>query len=261
MNGINGLTSTMNILSAAGIESVGTHLSDPGTTGGYVIREVNGIKIAFIAFTKGLNNMTLPLNSEYCVDLLYTDYNSNYSIVDTTGIMNRLDAAKAESPDVIVAMLHWGAEYDSTISDTQKDITDLLLKNGVDVILGSHSHVVGQMEKVSVETVDGEKKECFVAYSLGNFVSYMPDKSNAMESVILNLEFTKSSETGETTISNVSYTPLYILDQGAEADVRFQVLPIRAALKSSLFTDYETVMEEAIDHLKTNTNSQFDSGN
>ena len=95
MNGINGLTSTMNILNAAGIEAVGTHLSDPGTTGGYVIREINGIKIAFIAFTKGLNNMTLPLNSEYCVDLLYTDYNSDYSIVDTTGIMNRLDAANA----------------------------------------------------------------------------------------------------------------------------------------------------------------------
>lgn len=261
MNGINGLTSTMNILNAAGIEAVGTHLRDPGTTGGYVIREINGIKIAFIAFTKGLNNMTLPLNSEYCVDLLYTDYNSDYSIVDTTGIINRLDAAKAESPDIIVAMLHWGAEYDTTISSTQEDITDLLLKNGVDVILGSHSHIVSKMEMVDVETVDGEKKQCFVAYSLGNFISYMPDKANAMESVILNLEFTKSSETGETTISNVSYTPLYILDQGEEADIRFQVLPIRAALKSSLFADYETVMEEAIDHLKTNTNSQFDSGN
>lgn len=261
MNGINGLTSTMNILNAAGIEAVGTHLRDPGTTGGYVIREINGIKIAFIAFTKGLNNMTLPLNSEYCVDLLYTDYNSDYSIVDTTGIMNRLDAAKAESPDIIVAMLHWGAEYDTAISSTQEDITDLLLKNGVDVILGSHSHIVSQMEMVDVETVDGEEKQCFVAYSLGNFISYMPDKANAMESVILNLEFTKSSETGETTISNVSYTPLYILDQGEEADIRFQVLPIRAALKSSLFADYETVMEEAIDHLKTNTNSQFDSGN
>lgn len=261
MNGINGLTSTMNILSAAGIEPVGTHTSDPGTTGGYVIREINGIKIAFIAFTKGLNNMTLPLNSEYCVDLLYTDYNSDYQLVNTTAIINRLDAAKAESPDIIVAMLHWGVEYETTVSDTQEEIEDLLLKNGVDVILGSHSHIVGPMKMVDVETVEGERKECFVAYSLGNFISDMSDRNNAMESVILNLEFTKSGETGETTISNVSYTPLYILDQGAEADIRFQVLPIRAALKSSLFTDYETVMEEAIDHIKTNSNSQFDSGN
>ena len=261
MNGLSGLTSTINILNAAGIDAVGTYASDPGTTGGYVIREVNGIKIAFIAFTKGLNNMSLPLNAEYCVDLLYTDYNSDYSKVDSTAILNRLDAAKAQDPDVIVAMLHWGYEYDATISDSQADITDLLLKNGVDVILGSHSHIVGPMEMVNVETVDGEKKECFVAYSLGNFISDMSDKQYAMESVILNLEFTKSGETGETTITSAEYTPLYILDQGEDADIRFQVLPIRAALKSSLFSEYETVMEEAIDHIKTNSNSQFDSGN
>ena len=95
MNGLSGLTSTINILNAAGIDAVGTYSSDPGTTGGYVMREVNGIKIAFIAFTKGLNNLGLPLNAEYCVDLLYTDYNSDYSKVDSTAILNPLDAAKA----------------------------------------------------------------------------------------------------------------------------------------------------------------------
>ena len=62
------------------------------------------------------------------------------------------------------------------------------------------------------------------------------------------------------TISNVNYTPLYILDMGEEADVRFQVLPIRKALNTTLYDDYKTEMEEAIGHLKTNTNSQFDSG-
>ena len=205
--------------------------------------------------------MTLPLNSEYCVDLLYTDYNTDYKIVDSTGILERVDAAKATDPDVIVAMLHWGSEYETSISDTQKDIRDLLFKNGVDVILGSHSHVVSPMEMVTVETTEGEKKECFVAYSLGNFFSDMSSKQYAMESVILNLEFTKSGETGETTISNVNYTPLYILDQGADADVRFQVLPIRTALGTSLFDDYKTQMEEAITHLKTNSNSLYDSGN
>ena len=261
MNGINGLSSTMRLLNEAGIDAVGTHTSDPGTTGGVITREVNGIKFAFIAFTKGVNNMTLPLNSEYCVDLLYTDYNTDYKIVDSTGILERVDAAKATDPDVIVAMLHWGSEYETSISDTQKDIRDLLFKNGVDVILGSHSHVVSPMEMVTVETTEGEKKDCFVAYSLGNFFSDMPSKQYAMESVILNLEFTKSGETGETTISNVNYTPLYILDQGADADVRFQVLPIRTALGTSLFDDYKTQMEEAITHLKTNTNSLYDSGN
>ena len=134
MNGINGLSSTMRLLNEAGIDAVGTHTSDPGATGGVITREVNGIKFAFIAFTKGVNNMTLPLNSEYCVDLLYTDYNTDYKIVDSTGILERVDAAKATDPDVIVAMLHWGSEYETSISDTQKDIRISRLCPGIEFI-------------------------------------------------------------------------------------------------------------------------------
>ena len=260
-NGVNGLTNTIKFLNSAGIEHVGTYIdsSEKADGGGVLIREVNGIKFAFLAFTKGVNGFTLPSGSEYCVDLLYKDYNSNYSNVNEDAITARLDAAKQHNPDVIVAMLHWGSEYKTEVSESMKEIQDLLLKGGVDVILGSHSHVVGPMEMVRVKTNDGETKECFVAASLGNFFSYMSN-DYTMESVILNLEFTKSGETGETTISKAEYTPLYILDRGAEADVRFEVLPIRAALDTSIFEDYRDKMLEAIDHIKTNSNSTFDSG-
>ena len=262
MNGTNGLQSTINLLHQNGIDHVGTHATDPAesASGGVVIREVNGIRIAVIAFTKGVNNMTLPANSKYAVDLLYTDYNSNYSQVDTTSILERIDAAKNADPDVIIAMVHWGEEYNLEIKDTQTEIRDLMFKNGVDVILGSHTHIVGPMEMVEVETTDGEEKECFVAYSLGNFISDM-EKDYTMESVILNLEFTKSGETGKTTISNVSYTPLYILDRGDGAERRFEVLPIRDAIKSSMFEEYEDAMNTAIANLKEHTASNFDSGN
>ena len=261
-NGINGLTNTIKFLKAAGIDPVGTYIdkAEKADGGGIVVKEMNGIKIAFVAFTKGCNGYTLPTGSEYCVDLLYTDYNKNYSNVNQTAILERLDAAKRQEPDVIVAMLHWGAEYETETSASQEEITNLMLKNGVDVILGSHSHVVGPMETRTVETVDGETKECFVAYSLGNFFSYMPSKENTNESVILNLEFTKSGETGKTTVSKVEYLPVYILDRGAEAETRFEVLPIRAAIESTLFEEYKNEMLDAIDHLKTNTASSYDSG-
>ena len=157
-------------------------------------------------------------------------------------------------------MLHWGGEYDIEPVDTQTQIADLMFKNGVDVILGSHSHVVGPMQMKTVQTVDGETKDCFVAYSLGNFISSMT-KEYTMESVILNLEFTKSGETGKTSISNVSYTPIYVVDHGEGSDVRFEVLPIRKAIESSIFADYSQQMSDAIEHLKTNTNSLYDSGN
>ena len=267
-NGINGLANTAKFLNSAGIDHVGTHISDPDETpgAGATMREVNGVKIAFIGFTKGVDGRTLPANNEYAVDLLYTDYNGAYSKIDSSQILDRIDDAKSLDPDVIVALCHWGGEYELEISDTQKDITDLMLENGVDVILGSHSHVVGPMGYVDVETVDGEEKTCFVAYSLGNFVSDM-DKDYTMESVILNLEFTKSGKTGETTVTAAEYTPLYILDSGEGADVRFQVLPIRRAVDSNLFEPYEAQMLEANDHIATNTQMDpanpvsFDSGN
>jgi len=267
-NGINGLATTAKFLNSAGIDHVGTHISDPDETpgAGAIMREVNGVKIAFIGFTKGVDGRTLPANNEYAVDMLYSDYNGTYSKIDSSKILDRIDDAKSLKPDVIVALCHWGGEYDLEITESQKDITDLLLENGVDVILGTHSHVVGPMGYVDVETVDGEEKTCFVAYSLGNFVSDM-DKDYTMESVILNLEFTKSGKTGETTVSAAEYTPLYILDAGEGADVRFQVLPIRKAVESNLFEQFETKMLEAIDHLATNTQMDpanpvsFDSGN
>ncbi len=266
-NGLNGLANTAKFLNSVGIDNVGTHISDPDEQpgAGAIMRETpSGIKVAFIGFTKGVDGRTLPTNNEYCVDLLYSDYTDTYTKIDATTILDRIDDAKALKPDVIVALCHWGSEFELGISESQEDITELMLENGVDVILGSHSHVAGPMGYMDVTTTDGEKKTCFVAYSLGNFVSDM-DKEYSMESLILNLEFTKSGATGKTTISNASYTPLYILDAGEGVDGRFQVLPIRSAIQSKLFESFEPQMTEAISNLEKNTklsenSKSFDSG-
>ncbi len=266
-NGPNGLATTAKFLNAAGIDHVGTHITDPDETpgAGAIMREVNGIKIAFIGFTKGVDGRTLPVTHDFAVDLLYSDYNGTYSKIDSSKILDRIEDAKSLDPDVIVALCHWGGEFDLAPTESQNDIAELLLTNGVDVILGSHSHIVGPMGYVDVETVDGEEKTCFVAYSLGNFVSDM-DKEFSMESVILNLEFTKSGATGETTVSGANYTPVYILDAGEGSDVQFQVLPIRNAIKSNLFEQFEQQMETAITNLEANTkltetSPSLDSGN
>lgn len=261
-NGMNGLTTTIDVLTAAGIDHVGTYADSSAKEDGkgIVVRTVNDIKFAFVSFTKGLNGLTLPSGYEYSVDVLYEDYDANYSDVFETAIKERLDAAKSQEPDVLVAMLHWGSEYEGGVSKSQEEITELMLKNGVDVILGTHSHIAGPMEVREVETVDGETKECFVAYSLGNFYSYMPDKDYTMESLILNLEFTKSGVTGETTVSKAEYLPLYILDHGEEAATRFEVVPIRKAMENSTFAKYNQQMLDAIDHLASNTKSSYDSG-
>ena len=134
---------------------------------------------------------------------------------------------------------------------------------GVDAIIGSHSHLVGRMETMDITTDDGKEKTCFVAYSLGNFFSSQSSSyaSGCEESVILNLQFTKNGETGETALTNVSYTPLYLLDSGKDADgSRYEILPIRTAIASGLFPKETDRLTNAISRLRTRTESDFDSG-
>ena len=230
--GISGLRSTLSTLQANGLTALGTFgtqaaLNDAGHV---VLREVNGIRIAFFAFTKGFGGMSIPTGSEYCASLLYTDYNTAYQKIDRDAILAVIDEAQALDPDVIVAMVHWGSEYRMTVSQSQKDIAKLMFTNGVDVILGSHSHMVGPMETQHVTTASGEEKDVFVAYSLGNFLS-SADETYTRESVVLNLEFVKDLDTGKTTIGSTDYVPVYLADFGEDAANRFQTLEIAQAME------------------------------
>lgn len=259
-NGMTGLSGTISALDAVGIDHVGTYATqaERDASGGVLVKTVNGVRIAFIAFTKGVNNLTLPEGSEFAVDLLYTDYDSDYSRVAQDAIVQTAKNAAATDADIVIAMLHWGSEYDNTITDTQKKIESLLLENGVDVILGSHSHVVGNLTEKTVQRGNDEKT-CFVAYSLGNFFSSQT-QSGTMESVLLNLEITKSGKTGQTSITNVGYIPLYILKQETDGQPKIQVLPVRSAITSGLFEDQAQTLTDAIADLRANTASDYDSG-
>ena len=266
-NGMAGLRTTIETIEEYGMQSAGTYgtQEEANENGGVVIREINDIKFAFIAFTKGINGRTRPADNAYCVNLLYTDYTSTYSSVDENALIKSVQSAKALEADVIIALLHWGGEYDIEPNDTQTAIADLLFKNGVDVILGSHAHVVGPMEKRTVTTVDGESKEVFIAYNLGNFISRMT-KEGTQASVVLNLSFTKSGETGETTITAAEYVPGYIADHGEGADVRYEVLDIAEEVDHYIGNAdghvseelYSTIKAER-ERIRTNAGAEFEA--
>jgi len=223
-NGLLGLTSTLDAIRLAEMEPVGTFASSGEfrKAGGFTMLEVQGIRIAVVAFTKGMDGRGIPEGSEDCVNLLYTDYNSTYQKVDTEGITAVLKNVAREEPDITVALLHWGSEYNNTISSTQKAICSLMQEQGVDAIIGTHSHYVQQM------TFD-EKTGQFVAYSLGDFLSD-GTQAGTNYSVLLDLEITKDGVTGETGITGFSYTPIYLLDE-TESGGTLRLLRIREAME------------------------------
>lgn len=211
-NGLIGLTSTLQSIRAAGLEPVGAFASESEfrESKGYTITQAQGVKVAFVAFTKGLGGRGLPAGNDNLVNILYEDYASTYDKIDRTRITSVLKAVEAEKPDITIALLHWGSEYNDDISDTQKSIANLMKKQGVDVIIGTHPHTVQAIEY-------DELAGTLVAYSLGDFFGDA-SRGGTNYSIILDLEITKDSSTGTTKVTDYSYTPIYTVSEVETAD-------------------------------------------
>lgn len=227
-NGLNGLTATLQAIRAAGIEPVGAYssASEFRASKGYTIAEAQGVKVAFVAFTKGLGGRGMPAGNEDLVNLLYTDYALTYQNVDKDRIETILKNVEAEKPDITIALLHWGSEYNDDISKTQTSIISLMQKRGVDVIIGTHPHTV---QPIDYNPTTGT----LVAYSLGDFFGDA-SRGGTNYSIILDLEITKDSAAGTTKVTDYSYTPIYtVKSDESEGDYAYsRVMRIETALQA-----------------------------
>ena len=225
--GFSGLSRTIDVLEDAGFAHLGTYKSKQAQDQ-ILFQDVKGVKIAFIDYTYGTNGIPLPSDKEFCVNL-----------IDKNLIKQHIETAKSENPDMIVACMHWGTEYRTTANQEQEELADFLFKNGVDVILGNHPHVLEQMEKRTVTLEDGTQKDGFVIYACGNFICDQ-NAENTRNSIILNLTITKHSDE-KITIDKVNYTPIYMYKGTSTTLRRMKVLDIEQTL-----SDYENGIDTSI---------------
>lgn len=242
-NGMLGLTSTLNNIRSVGLETLGAYTTEEeyNRTKGYTIVTINDVKIAFVAFTKGVGGLGMPAGSENCVNILYKDYYTKYQEIDRDKIETILKAAEAEKPDLTVALLHWGSEYNDTVYETQEDIVYIMQKAGVDVIIGSHPH---RVQHVSYDELTGN----LVAYSLGDFFGD-GKKDGTFYSVLLDIEITKDYETGITRVTDWSYVPIYTLGE-TECDGDRRVIRIENAMSAYETNFVDKVTASCYDNLK-----------
>lgn len=215
--GYKGLESTIDYLDSAGINHIGTYKSTEAQNE-ILIKEVNGLKIAFLSYTYGTNGISVPNGKEYCINLIDKDL-----------IKKQLDLAKEQMPDIICVNMHWGEEYQARPNNEQLDLEKFLFENGVDIILGSHPHVLQPMETKKFTMADGSTKNVFTIYSLGNFVSGQ-DKKNTRNSIILNMDIVKEGESGKLRFKNISYIPIYTYTSPKYKN--YKVLDIQKAISS-----------------------------
>ncbi len=241
--GYDGLTRTIDVLDKADVSHLGTYKSQKDRDSVF-IKFVKGVKIAFVNYTYGTNDIDIPSEKSYCVNL-----------IDKELILKDLEAAKDEEPDLIVACMHWGQEYQPVPNSEQTDLSDFLFKNGVDVILGNHPHVLQKMEKKTVTLDDGSEKECFVVYSLGNFIGDQ-DKDNTRNSAILNLKLTRQSD-GKITVDGADYVPIYMFKDPSVSTHKFKLYDIERSLEAydagdlSLSEDYYKLFTKELESVKS----------
>ncbi len=158
------------------------------------VREENGIKIAFLNYTYGTNGIPLPSDMPYAVNLLKAD-------------TLRRDIARAEEiADFTVVLPHWGTEYVLEPDSNQEYWTDLMFDCGVDLVIGTHPHVIQP-----VELIEDENHSMLVYYSIGNFINSTAQKgagiANRMVGGIANVTLDKN-ESGKVYIKDYGVTPI-----------------------------------------------------
>lgn len=171
-----------------------------------VIRDVNGFKIAFLNYTYGTNG--IPVQGDVVVDR-----------IDKAQISADIQRARQLGAEIVAACMHWGVEYVLLPNSEQKALAQFLEDQGVDLIIGSHPHVIQPMEMRHNKRHD---KKVFLVYSLGNFISAMrttDTRGGAMVRVKL-----KRDQKGRAVVDTASYKLVFV-DQPSPSNRQFRLVP------------------------------------
>lgn len=152
------------------------------------IREVNGIKIAFLDYTYGTNVGGIE-GKDYMIDMIRKEK-----------ITTMIQKAKQQA-DCIIFVAHWGTEDETMPNEYEKQWAAYLMEQGVNVIIGGYPHVLQPYGRIS----DGKGNETVVFYSLGNFVSTQ-QKLEELLGGMAKFTIQKTVENGKTSIQILTPT-------------------------------------------------------
>jgi len=204
--GKTGITGTINRLDSIGIPHTGTFLSRESKDAlqPLMIRK-NGFSIALLNYTYGTNGNAVP---EPVI----------VNILDKESVIRDIEKAKSLNPDMLILFLHWGTEYDTVPTPEQSELASYFFSKGVDLIIGSHPHVLQKM----IWYRDGSAMNKAVVYSLGNFISNQrKPKTDGGSMVQIDLEKTGNFWK----ISNAGFYLVWVYTPIVRYRKQFYILP------------------------------------
>ena len=234
-----GIKRTLNVVRDAGMETLGTRLTEEEPR--YTIVEVNGIRIGMVCYTYTLKmvegvpslNGGWPLDEPNLVNwFTYDDLNGFYN--EISGVYSDMMTAGAEAT---MLFIHWGDEYQLTENTWQNTIAQKMCDLGFDVIVGGHPHVVQPMELLESTADPNHKTVCI--YSLGNSVSNQRlgnltsiTTAHTEDGVLFTVTFEKKSD-GSVRVSAADVLPLWVTMHEATGKLEYNILPLEKAAEDT----------------------------
>lgn len=207
-----GLERSINLLDLLGIARTGTFRDAASRRAEYpLIVEKQGFRLAFLNYTYGTNG--LPVEPPNIVNL-----------IDTSVIAGDLKRARELQADYLIACMHWGEEYENRENAAQREMAAFLARGGVDLIVGSHPHVVQPFDRVPT----GRGDSIPVIYSLGNFVSNQRDRYRD-GGIVLEVNLVKKK--GVVRLQSCRYEPFWVYRYPSGGVSLFRLMPVSDYLK------------------------------
>ena len=189
------------------------------------IFQKNGIKYTMLAYTYGTNGIAVPPGKEYLVNL----YSDEKVKADIEKVRDKVD--------LLLVSMHWGVEYQSTPTDEQIREAEYLSKLGVDIIIGTHPHVIEPVTYID---------DTLVVYSLGNFISAQSTNNdyNTMVELMTSVDIVKTTKDGKSSIKleNLNNELLYNFYRKGSKWYDFKVIPF-----SQMNTEYNSEYKRLYD--------------
>lgn len=220
--GKQGMERTISVLDSLKILNTGTFVHDSVRVAKYpLLVEVKGIKLAILNCTYGTNG--IPVQVPNVVNF-----------IDTIQLKQDLAKAKQANVDYTIVTIHWGTEYERKENTFQRRIAAFLMRNGADMVVGSHPHVVQPVVKYYTSTDSSNYN--VVVYSLGNYVSNQRDRYKD-GGIMFHATLRK---TDRVQLKDFSYSPVWVFKGNIDNKLQYRILPVNAGSADYDFLDQES---------------------
>ncbi len=213
---VTGFLRTLDVLDSVGFKHTGIFRNqEERKKKQAMIIEKKGMRIALLNYTYGVN------------DSIFTA-NTVVNKIDTAIIKKDLADIRKNNYDAIIVFFHWGKEYERYPNQEQKELAKFCFENGVNVIIGSHPHVIQEMKKYRLKSKSEKEKDVFIVYSLGNFVSNYGTWRYCDGGALAQMKLVKHPN-GDLSIEDAGYYLIWVYRPKRKADGKlrdYYVLPV-----------------------------------